>query len=200
MDLPHEGYFYALATVGITFAGFATILMALREGRGSDPRERAERSSGSFGGTSAASTRERPERRHGMSRFHLWVAKSYIQSGLVTAMCAMLPPLLFAFGMKEDLTWRASSLLIGVPALIMLATAPREWRKVTDMPIRPRLWVQVALGALINGFLLLNALGWPLPPAAGPVMLAVSWNLFSFFAQFAESVSFFFEDKEDGLL
>src|SRR6185369_6764113 len=117
MELPHEAYFYALATVAITFAGFATILMALREQRGA-----------------------------GMSRFHVWVAKSYIQSGLVTAMCAMLPPLLFAFGMNEALTWRASSLLIGVPALLMLATAPSEWRKVTDMPIRLRLWVQVVLG------------------------------------------------------
>ena len=157
MDLPHEGYFYALATVGITFAGFATILMALREGRGS-----------------------------GMSRFHVWVAKSYIQSGLVTAFCSMLPPLLFAFGMNIDLTWRASSLLIGLPALGMLATAPREWRKVTDQPIRPRLWVQIVLGTLINSYLLLNAAGWPLAPAAGPVMLAVSWNLFSYFAQRSE--------------
>ena len=59
MELPHAVYFYTLAQVGITFAGFATILMALRETRG-----------------------------RGMSKFHLWVAKSYIQSGLVTAMSA----------------------------------------------------------------------------------------------------------------
>ena len=66
------------------------------------------------------------------------------------------------------------------------------------MPVRARLWVQIILGVLINGFLLCNAAGWPLPPAAGPVMLAVSWNLFSFFAQFAESVTFFFEDEGEG--
>lgn len=167
MELPHEAYFYALATVGITFAGFATILMALREGRG--------------GG-------------RGMSRFHLWVAKSYIQSGLVTAISSMLPPLLFAFGMNETLTWRASSLAIGLPALGMLMAAPGQWRAVTDLPIRPRLWVQIALGIVINGLLLFNAAGWPFAPAAAPVMLAVSWNLFGFFAQFAESVSFFFEE------
>ncbi len=62
MELPHAAYFYTLAQIGIAFAGFATILMALRESRG------------------------RP-----MSKFDLWVAKSYIQSGLVTAVCAMLP-------------------------------------------------------------------------------------------------------------
>jgi hypothetical protein len=61
--------------VGITFSGFAAILMGLREKRGS-----------------------------GMSKFHLWVARSYVQSGLVTAMNAMLPPLLFFLGVTERAT------------------------------------------------------------------------------------------------
>jgi hypothetical protein len=52
------------------------------------------------------------------------------------------------------------------------------------------------LGLIINAALLFNALGWPFPPDGGPVMLAVSWNLFSFFLQFAESVNFFFSDEE----
>jgi hypothetical protein len=168
MELPHESYFYALAEVGITFAGFATILMALRETRGKP-----------------------------MSKFHLWVAKSYIQSGLVTAMSAMLPPLLFGLGLSEVQTWRTASVLIGVPALAMLLQAPRQWRATTAAPVRPRLWVQIILGVAINGALLCNAAGWPIPPGAGFVMLAVSWNLFGFFAQFAESVNFFFE-PEDG--
>jgi hypothetical protein len=34
MDLPGAGYFYTLAQVGITFAGFAAILMTLRQMRG----------------------------------------------------------------------------------------------------------------------------------------------------------------------
>ena len=168
MELPHEFYFYTLAQVGITFAGFATILMALRESRGG-----------------------------GMSKFHLWVAKSYIQSGLVTAMNAMLAPLMFGMGLDQIATWRATSLLIGLPAVVMLFLAPRQWRQTTDMPVRPRLWVQIVLGLLINGALLFNAAGWPAPPGAGLVMLAISWNLFGFFVQFAESVSFFFGDEEN---
>jgi hypothetical protein len=32
----------------------------------------------------------------------------------------------------------------------------------------------------------------------GLVMLAVSWNLFAFFAQFAESLRFFFEEDTGG--
>jgi hypothetical protein len=170
MELAHASYFYTLAQIGITFAGFATILMALRETRGG-----------------------------GMSQFHLWVAKSYIQSGLVTAICAMLPPLLYGLGLSEALTWRISSLLIALPALAMLLQAPRQWRQTTAQTVRSRLWAQVALGVIINGALLFNAAGWPMAPDGGPLMLAVSWNLFAFFAQFAESVNFFFggEDEED---
>lgn len=164
MELSHAPYFYALAQIGIAFAGFATILMALRESRG------------------------------GLSKFHLWVAKSYIQSGLVTVVSAMLPPLLFAFGLSERATWQVSSLLIGLPALAMLLLAPSQWRAATELPVRTRLWVQIALGALINGALLFNAAGFPFAPDGAPVMLAVSWNLFGFFAQFAESVNFFSEE------
>ena len=163
MELTHAPFFYTLAQIGIAFAGFATILMALRESRG------------------------------GLSRFHLWVAKSYIQSGLVTVISAMLPPLLFGFGLSEHLTWQASSLLVGLPALAMLVTAPGQWRANTDMPVRRRLKVQIAIGIAINGALRLNAAGWPFAPDGAPLMLAVSWNLFSFFAQFAESVNFFSE-------
>ena len=61
MDLPGAGYFYTLAQVGITFAGFAALLMAITQMR-------------SFQ----------------MSKFHLWVTRAYVQSGLVTAMQAML--------------------------------------------------------------------------------------------------------------
>lgn len=164
--LPHEAYFYALATVAITFAGFASILLALRQGRGAP-----------------------------LSRFHLWVAKAYIQSGLITAISAMLPPLLYGLGMDEILTWRACSLLIGLPALALLVTAPREWRRVSDKPVPTRLWVQIIFGVGVNLALLANAAGWPHPPAVGLVMLGVSWNLFVFFIQFAESVNFFFEEE-----
>ena len=167
MELPHAPYFYTLAQIGITFAGFAAILLALRESRG------------------------RP-----MSKFDLWVARSYIQSGLVTAMSAMLSPLLFAFGLSERMTWQLASLLIGVPALIMMLRAPGQWRARTNLPVLPRIWVQIGLGVMVNGALLLNAVGWPWRPDGSFIMLAVSWNLFSFFAQFAESVNFFFESEE----
>jgi hypothetical protein len=59
-----------------------------------------------------------------------------------------------------------------------------------------RVKVQIALGLLVNAILVFNAAGWPYPPSGGVVMLAISWNLFAFFAQFAESIRFFFEEAE----
>lgn len=106
----------------------------------------------------------------------------------------MLPPLLFGFGLSEKMTWQVSSLLIGLPALAMLLAAPAQWRAATDLPMRRRLWAQIGLGLLVNGALLFNAADFPFAPGGAPLMLAVSWNLFGFFAQFAESVNFFSED------
>jgi hypothetical protein len=169
MDLPGAGYFYTLAQVGISFAGFAAILMSLRAMRGT-----------------------------GMSKFHLWVAGSYVQSGLVTAMNALLSPLLFGLGLSERLTWQVASAFIGLQSLVLLSLAPSQWRAATHRPIDIRLKVQIVSGWVINALLLANAMSWPFQPMGGLVMLAVSWNLFAFFAQFAESIRYFFEEEQSG--
>ena len=168
MDLPGASYFYTLAQIGITFSGFAALLMALRQMRGA-----------------------------AMSKFHLWVARSYIQSGLVTAMNAMTAPLLFALGLDLEMTWRAASAIIAGQAIALIMLAPKQWQSVTAMKVPARLKPHIASGLLINVILLANAVGYPFAPSGGVVMLAVSWNLFAFFLQFAESVSFFFESEED---
>ena len=169
MDLTGAGYFYTLAQVGITFAGFAAILMSVREMRGV-----------------------------GLSKFHLWVAKSYVQSGMITAMNALLSPLLFGLGFSERMTWQIASAFVAVESLVLLALAPSQWRAATERPLETRLKIQIGLGLLINSALLANAAGWPFEPRGGLVMLAISWNLFAFFVQFTESIRFFFEEEESG--
>jgi hypothetical protein len=59
-----------------------------------------------------------------------------------------------------------------------------------------RVKAHIGLGVLINVALLMNAVGWPYRPMGGLVMFAISWNLFAFFAQFARSLDFFFEEAE----
>ena len=170
MEIPGAGYFYALAQVGITFSGFAALLIVLRQARGS-----------------------------GLSRFHLWVAQSYVKSGLITSVNAMLAPLLFGLGISLAITWRVVSGIVAVQSLVLLLMAPFEWWKITNRPILPRVKLQILFGCLINCALLLNAAGWPYAPGGGLIMLAISANLFAFFGQFAESLRFFFEEDTDEL-
>jgi hypothetical protein len=59
-----------------------------------------------------------------------------------------------------------------------------------------RVKAHIGSGLLINAVLLMNAFGWPFQPMGGVVMFAISWNLFAFFAQFARSIDFFFEEAE----
>ena len=167
MDLPGAAYFYTLAQIAIAFSGFAAILMALRQMRGAS-----------------------------MSKFHPWVARSYIQSGLVTAMNAMMSPLLFACGMALPTVWRGMSIFIAAQSIAMIIVVPKQWKSVTRMPMPLRLKVHMVSGIFINAALLANAIGYPFEPNGGFVMLAISWNLFAFFLQFAESVSFFFESED----
>jgi hypothetical protein len=167
MDLPGASYFYTLAQVGITFSGFAALLVAVRQMRGS-----------------------------GMNPFHLWVARSYVQSGMVTAVNAMLAPLLYGLGFGEETTWQLTSVFVAVQSIVLISLVPRQWRQATTRPMEMRVKVHMALGILINLALLLNAAGWPYRPKGGLLMLAISWNLFAFFAQFAESIRFFFEEEE----
>ena len=168
MDLPGAGYFYTLAQVGITFSGFGALLMGLRQ----------------MGGGA-------------MSKFHLWVARSYVQSGLFTAMNAMFSPLLYGLGASIDQTWRVASVFVAAQSLALILMVPKQWRDATNRPLHLRVKIHMGVGLLINTALLLNALGWPLPPSGGIVMLAVSWNLFAFFVQFAESIRFFFEEEDE---
>jgi hypothetical protein len=169
MDLTGAGYFYTLAQVGITFAGFAAILMTISQMRGVR-----------------------------MSKFHLWVARSYVQSGMVTAMNALLSPLLFGLGFSERMTWQVASAFIATQSIALISLVPKQWREATNLPLQFRVKLHIALGLLINAALLANAAGWPFQPMGGLVMLAISWNLFAFFAQFAESIRFFFEEEETG--
>jgi len=96
------------------------------------------------------------------------------------------------------MTWQIASGLIAAQSIMLIILAPSQWRAAEGGPLLTRVKVQIALGLLINAALLANAAGWPFEPFGGLVMLAISWNLFAFFAQFAESIRFFFEEEKVG--
>jgi len=93
----------------------------------------------------------------------------------------------------------SAHLLTRTQSIVLIILAPGQWRAAEGGPLLMRVKVQLALGLLINAALLSNAVGWPYAPFGGPIMLAISWNLFAFFAQFAESIRFFFEEEEKAI-
>jgi len=168
MDVPGADYFYTLAQVGITFSGFSALLIAVQQIRGVT-----------------------------LSGFHKWVARIFIQSGMVTTANAMLAPLFFGMGLSLDVTWRLTSIIIVISSIIRIWRLPGQWRTATNRPMELRVTIHVWLIVLLNVALVMNASGWPFEPSGGIVMFTISWNLFAFFFQFAESVRFFFDEEDE---
>jgi hypothetical protein len=167
MDVPGSDYFYTLAQVGITFSGFSALLIAVQQMRGIS-----------------------------LSGFHKWVAKIFIQSGMVTTANAMLAPLLYGMGLSLDMTWRLASAIIVTSSVIRIWRLPGQWHASTNRPMEMRVIIHVWLILLLNVGLFMNALGWPFAPTGGLVMFTISWNLFAFFFQFAGSLRFFFDEED----
>ena len=168
MDVPGADYFYTLAQVGITFSGFSALLIAVQQIRGVS-----------------------------LSGFHKWVARIFIQSGMVTTANAMLAPLFFGMGASLDITWRLTSIVIVISSIIRIWRLPAQWRAATNRPLEVRVIVHVWLILLLNVALVVNAMGWPFAASGRIVMFSISWNLFAFFFQFAESVRFFFDEEDE---
>ncbi len=168
MELTGESYLYTLAQVGITFSGFSALLLAIQQMRGI-----------------------------GLTGFHKWVAKIYIVSGMVTATHALIPPLLYRLGMDEPMTWRASSLIIAASSFYRLVRFPGQWRAATNRPFDMRVKLHVTFIIAVNSVLILNGAGLLFTVSPGPVLFAVSWGLFAFFIQFAESFRFFFDEEPE---
>ena len=102
MESPGTTYLYTLALLGMTFMGFAAIVMLLRQTLG----------------------------RH-LRAFDVLFARVYMEFALIVSMGAMLPPLLMLWELPIGAVWRLSSGLVGIPllgiALEALRRAVRLW-------------------------------------------------------------------------
>lgn len=150
MELPGSDYFYALATVAITFVGFSALLLFFRQ---------------TLGG--------------GLTKYDAYFTLSFIEPGFIVSGGALLPPLLALCGLEQELVWRLSSALTAVLIVLFVATVPARRHAAVDEPVPvyvAALLVLQGLGALV---LLGNAIGQPLAPGPGPHAAAITWELFT---------------------
>src|SRR5689334_10120345 len=89
MESPATSYLYTVALLGVSFMGFAAVVMLLRQTLGSDLRA-----------------------------FDALFARVYMEFGLIATIGAMLPPLLMFWELPPEAVWRVSSSLLGVALLV----------------------------------------------------------------------------------
>jgi hypothetical protein len=142
MELPATAYLYTMATLGMTFIGFAAIVMLLRQTAG-----------------------------HKLRRFDALFAHVYMEFGLIVSTGALLPPLLTFWELDSVMAWRVSGGLVGILLLVFALTYPARRRAASGEPTPLYVRVNVSLVFLISLTFLMTASG-ALHERSGAVFLS----------------------------
>jgi hypothetical protein len=119
MEVRGAALLYTLAGLMITFAGFSSLLLVLRQAAGAK-----------------------------VSRLDRYLARTVMTYVFVLAAGALLPAIFALYDIQEDWIWRSSGVLFGIPMLSLQATFPHRRRKVVGSGPPPAiLAIFVVLGS-----------------------------------------------------
>jgi hypothetical protein len=149
MDLPGLSYLFTLAELSVTFVGFSSLVVVLRQTMGGE-----------------------------MSKLDILITRIFIQLGFIVAAGAMLPALFSLFHLSQPTVWRVASLIPAIPAIVFAATYPTRRRAASGVAAPLAVWIDVVIILLAVTALLGNAAGWPLAPGAGPLAAGLTGILF----------------------
>lgn len=127
MELPESAYLYALAQIGIVFAGFIALFTMLRQTMGGE-----------------ASARD------------LFFIRNLLILTFLVVFGAMLPPLLAGFSLHRDMVWRAASFAVAAPLLLFVVTLPLRRRRVLTDRLPGFIWVRESIHVAIVAMLAVN--------------------------------------------
>jgi hypothetical protein len=150
MESSATSYLFTLSMLGMTFMGFAAVVMLLRQTLGSHLRV-----------------------------FDALFARVYMEFAVIVSMGAMLPPLLMFWELPTGAVWRLSSSLVGILLLGIGLSYPARRRAATGKPIPSYVRVNVTIIVLISLTLLIAATGM-LHDRSGPVFLAALTGFLAF--------------------
>ena len=148
MELPGSSYLYTIATLAITYAGFAALIVIFRQ---------------IIGG--------------GVSNYDVFIIRTILMRSFIVAFSAMLPPALAFFDLSRSIVWRISSLFAGLVLGLFSVTFRARRRAVTDRPITKWALITIGGQTLIAIFLLMMALGVLVEPAVGPFVISLTATL-----------------------
>ena len=125
-----SGYLFTLATLAITFVGFAALVIILRQ---------------TLGGQT--------------SKLDVLLTRIFIQLGFLVAAGAMLPPMFALFPWPEPLVWRLSSVVVAIPTLLFALSYPARGRAASGQRTPAKVWLDVLVLVLAAAGLLANGTG-----------------------------------------
>jgi hypothetical protein len=151
MELPGANFFYAIATVAMTFSGFSAIVVTLRQGTGGR-----------------------------LSPLHILFTRFFIECGLMVTFFAIVPPLLALSGITEANVWRGSSLIVLAIAIPYCYYYPKRRRRAAPTEKVPlRFYVLLWVGLSDYAALIANVIGWPFAPNSFPIAFFLVYLLFA---------------------
>jgi hypothetical protein len=165
MDSLAVTYLLAVATVSITFVGFSSIVVIFRQVQGSM-----------------------------LNKIHIFLVRFFIEMGLIVAGFALMPLLLAVWNVSASSAWRYASLSYALFHLVYIVVLFRRRRRYTSGSFslgRYLLPILISLGVDVS--LILNAIGRPVEPNAGPYVLAITWGLVVGALFFVQTLTAFLE-------
>ena len=150
MEVKGATLLYTLAGLMITFAGFSSLLLILRQAAGAR-----------------------------VSLLDRYIARTVMTYIFVLTAAALLPTLLALYDIPENWIWRSSGVLFALPMLSLQATYPRRRRKVVGKAPPPAIYaVFVVFGSAVTlamlGYILAG-----LPYSAAAYITALTIDFFT---------------------
>ena len=130
MELPGSSYLYTIATLSITYAGFAALIIIFRQ---------------IIGGS--------------VSSYDIFVIRSVLMRSFIIAFSAMLPPALALFDLSQSVIWRISSFFAALLLGLFNVTFLTRRRAATHTPIHKWALITIGSQTLITIFFLMMAFG-----------------------------------------
>ena len=159
MELKGATFLYTLATLMITFAGFAALLLIVRQAAGAK-----------------------------LSALDRFLTSTTIGHSLVLTGGALLPMLLDLYGLPDALVWKVAALVFGLPMLLLLLTYPHRRVVATGSPPPPFVLAMfVVAGSLVLIAMMIDVLG-NFGHGAAVYVTAVTVNFFLLAAAFVIAI------------
>ena len=142
-------YLNTLAALAVTFVGFSSLVIVLRQAMGGE-----------------------------MSKLDILITRTFIQVGFLVAAGAMLPGLLSLFHLEEPSVWRVSSAVTALPVVLFAVTYPARRNAASEVRTPFVIWIDVLVILGFVLLLGCNASGVLVPTGPGPYTAALTGVLF----------------------